>query len=269
MQPVQVSTVNVDMKENSDSTLKSCPNIIQQLSVMLLLLSLLSSVQASELQPYPEFTAVFDAKISGISMGEVSFSLRKLDNGEYLYQRKATSVGIASLLGQRESTAKSRWRYGADGIKVMEFKSSDEDGDADDNLHLIFDWQTAEVKNVSPADPWQTEMPTGTLDKLAMQLAILFELRDGKTEFQYPVAHEGRIKQYWFKQVGREKLELELGDFDTLIVERLKEDRDVSRIWIAPDLNYFPVRFLKLKQDGAKRELLLREVKFSGQGTTG
>jgi hypothetical protein len=44
----------------------------------------------------------------------------------------------------------------------------------------------------------------------------------------------------------------------------MKEDRDTTRMWSVPDLNYFPVRFLKQKKNGADIELSLREVKFIG-----
>jgi hypothetical protein len=239
-------------------------NCLQLLGVPLMLV-FLSPASATDSQPYPEFTAVYDARINGIPMAEASFSLHKRGNGDYVYQRKLTSVGVASLFGKKFSTATSRWRFTNNWIQVLEFQSSNEDGDADANLHLIFNWETAHVKNVSIADPWQTKMPEGTLDKLVMQLALLFELRDGRTEFQYPVAHQGRIKQYRFKQTGKEKIELPMGEYNALIVERLDEDRDTTRFWSVPELNYFPVRFLKHKKSGVKKELLLREVKFIGQ----
>ena len=62
---------------------------------------------------------------------------------------------------------------GLNRMQVLEYQSSDKDGDADDNLHLIFKWETAHVKNVSTADPWQTKIPKGTLDKMVMQMALL------------------------------------------------------------------------------------------------
>ena len=232
---------------------------------VLLMLVFLSPASATDSQPYPEFTAVYDARINGIPMAEASFSLNRLDNGDYVYQRKLTSVGVASLFGKKVSTATSRWRFTNNRIQVLEYQSSNEDGDADDNLHLIFNWKTAHVKNISAADPWQTKMPAGTLDKLVMQLALLFELRDGSTEFQYPVAHEGRIKQYRFKQTGKEKIELPMGEYNTLVVERLDDDRDKTRIWSVPELNYFPVRFHELKKSGVEKELSLRKLKFIGQ----
>jgi len=264
-QPIGVFPVYVDMKINLCLPAKSFFANCLQLPGVLLILVFLSPASATDSQPYPEFTAVYDTRMNGIRIAEASFSLHKLGNGDYVYQRKSTSVGIASLFGKQVSTATSRWRFTNNWIQVLEYQSSNEDGDADDNLHLIFDWKTAHVKNVSTADPWQTKMPKGTLDKLVMQLALLFELREGSTEFQYPVAHEGRIKHYRFKQAGKEKIVLPMGEFNTLVVERLDDDRDKTLIWSVPELNYFPVRFLKHKKSGAKIELSLREVKFMGQ----
>jgi hypothetical protein len=264
-QPIRVYPVYVDMKINLCAAAKSCLASYLQLLVVLLLPAFLSPASATDSQPYPEFSAIYDARVNGIPMAEASFSLRKLENGDYLYQRKSTSVGVASLFGNKVSTASSRWRFTNNRIQVLEYRSSNADGDADDNLHLIFNWKTAYVKNVSTADPWQTKMPKGTLDKLVMQMALLFELRDGMTEFQYPVAHQGRIKQYRFKQTGKERLELPIGEYDTLIVERQDDDRDKTKIWSVPELNYFPVRFLKHKKSGVKLELSLRQVRFIDQ----
>jgi hypothetical protein len=264
-QAIRVFPVYVNMKINLCVPAKFFLVNYLHLFIVPMMLAYLSPASATDSQPYPEFTAVYDARINGIPMGEASFSLQRLDNGDYVYQRKMTSVGIASLFGKKVSSATSRWRFADNGIQVLEFQSNRDDGDADDNLHLIFNWKTAHVKNVSTADPWQTKMPKGTMDKLVMQLALLLELRDGRTEFQFPVAHQGRIKQYRFKQTGKEKIELPIGEFNSLIVERLDEDRDKTRIWSVPELNFFPVRFLKQKKSGAKKELLLRKVKFVGQ----
>jgi len=264
-QPIGVFPVYVDMKINLCVAAKSLRSGCVQLSGTLLMLVFLSPASAVDSQPYPEFTAVYDARMNGIRIAEASFSLHRLGNGDYVYQRKSTSVGIASLFGKKVSTATSRWRFTNNWIQVLEYQSSNQDGDADDNLHLIFNWKTAHVKNVSTADPWQTKIPEGTLDKLAMQLALLFELRAGSTEFQYPVAHEGRIKQYRFKQTGKEKIELPMGEYNTLVVERLDDDRDRTRIWSVPELNYFPVRYLEHKKSGVEIELSLRKVEFIGQ----
>ena len=113
-------------------------NCLQLLGVSLMLV-FLSSASATDSQPYPEFTAVYDARINGFPMAEVSFSLRKLDNGDFIYQRKSRTVGFASLFGNKVSTATSRWRFSNNWIQVLEYRSSKEDDDADDNLHSLPD----------------------------------------------------------------------------------------------------------------------------------
>jgi hypothetical protein len=112
-QPIQVFPVYVDMKINLFTAAKSF------LANYLLMLVFLSSASAADSQPYPEFTAVYDARINGIRVAEVSFSLHQLDNGEYVYQRKLKSVGVASLFGKKVSSATSRWRFTNNWIQVL------------------------------------------------------------------------------------------------------------------------------------------------------
>jgi len=95
-----------------------------------------------------------------------------------------------------------------------------------------------------------------------MQLAMLFDVRDGKTELTYRVPRQGRIKIYEFGLVGEETIDLESGSYRTLKIQRKNEDRDKSMVWIAPELDYFPVRFLKHKKSGVKIELVLRKLEF-------
>src|SRR5210317_1228691 len=136
-QLIRVFPVNVDMKINPNAIAKPFLADYPRLLVVTLLLVFLLPASAIDSKPYPEFTAVYDARVNGIRMAEASFSLRKLDNGDYEYQQKSKSVGIGSLFGKKVSTETSRWRVTNNWIQVLEFQSSREDGDADDNLHLI------------------------------------------------------------------------------------------------------------------------------------
>jgi hypothetical protein len=95
---------------------------------------------------------------------------------------------------------------------------------------------------------------------------MLLDLRDGKKHLEYPVATRGRIKDYRFALVGEETIELPFGKYQALKVERTDDERDKSWIWSAPELEYFPVRFLKQKASGVKTEILLQRVTFTPRG---
>ncbi len=213
--------------------------------------------------PYPEFVADYDVRVNGIKVGSATFRLSHLERDEYLYQSEASKAGLGRLLGSDKATESSRWRLADDGVQVLEYRAHNEDGDDDDNAHLIFDWDSLEVENRGAGEHWRIAMPAGTLDQMVMQLAMLFDLRDGKTEFRYPVATRGRIKEYRFERAGEEVTELPFGNYRTVRLQRTDDERDQSAVWSAPELEYFPVRFVKQKQSGLKTEILLRRLEFT------
>jgi hypothetical protein len=63
--------------------------------------------------------------------------------------------------------------------------------------------------------------------------------------------------------MGEEKIELTSGVYRTLKVGRTNDDKDQSWVWSAPELDYFPVRFLKKKSSGLKLRLELRKLDFA------
>jgi len=66
--------------------------------------------------------------------------------------------------------------------------------------------------------------------------------------------------------VGRERLKIPAGEFDTVKVERIKdgpEDRRSTEIWLAPAHGYIPIRMLATDKDGTQLDQVA--TKISGQ----
>jgi hypothetical protein len=242
--------------------------LLQTLSLaMLILLSPLlcsASGLAVEEAPYPSFVASYDAKANGLGIGTIQVRLTRIGGNEYLYEQKSVTRGIAALFGSDKFIESSRWRLHDNAIQVIEYRSRRKKGDDDDNAHLVFDWEKRRVKNIGAGEHWEIAVPEGAIDRLVMQLAMLFDLRNGDTVFKYQIPRQGRIKNYDFELVGEETIELDSGTYRTLKAGRTNDDRDLSWVWSAPDLDYFPVRFLKHKKSGIKIELVLKKVEFSG-----
>ncbi len=240
------------------------------LASLVLAVTLLNVATADSNQPYPEFVAEYDTIANGFSVGSVTISLMRSGKDKYLYQQESTSSGIAALFGKDKSLQSSLWKLEEGHIKVLEYKSKRKGGDDDDNSHLVYDWDNNTVKNMGAGEHWEIPLPEKTLDRLVMQLAMLFELREGKTEFNYQIPRQGRIKSYSFALLGEDEIELTSGVYKTLKVGRTNDDRDQSWVWSAPELDYFPIRFLKKKQSGIKIELILRKLDFApfGDGTS-
>lgn len=233
------------------------------LASVLLAATPLNHAIAAARQPYPEFVAEYDATANGFGIGSVTISLQRDGHGKYLYKQESSSRGIAALFGNSASTESSRWQLNDGRIQVLEYRSQRKGGDDDDNSHLLYDWDNGTVKNTGAGEHWEIPLPENALDRLVMQLAMLFELRDGQTEFVYQVPRQGRIKVYRFALLGEDEIELTSGVYKTLKVGRTNDDRDQSWVWSAPELDYFPIRFLKKKKNGIKIELVLRKLDFA------
>ncbi len=235
-------------------------------ALLLFLFSFSMLAQASEnsvVQPYPEFTARYDVRVNNIKVGESVFSLSRLENNEYLYKQRTKSTGFAAMFLSESGKNTSRWRYNENGIQVLEYRSKRKGGDADDNVHLIFDWDAMIVTNHKEPN-WSIEVPNGALDSMVMQLAMLLQLRDGQKQFEFNVVRgDGAIKIYQFATTGAATTTIMGNDFKTIELSRTNDSKDVSRVWSAPDLHYFPVRFLKEKSMGIEIEMLLTDIQFS------
>lgn len=244
--------------------------LAQRFTMFAILLFATLYAQADTEAPYPEFVADYIVRVNGIKVGEATFSLKRTGADEYLYQQQSKSTGVAALLSKDMSSQSSRWRYVKGEIQALEFRSKRKKGDDDDNAHLFFDWNQQRVENRGAGEHWNLEAPTGTLDSLLMQMAMLFDLRDGKTQLEYSVATRGRIKKYRFDVTGRETIKLPFGSYEAIRAERRDDKKDKSLVWGAPELDYFPVRFIKQKKAGIKVEILLQKLDFNpglAQGT--
>ncbi len=225
---------------------------------------------AQDTQTVPTFSARYDVRVNGFKLAQATFSLIKADDDTFLYQQRTQAVGVAGWFRKEEILESSRWRLTGQGIQPLEYRYSRSGGSDDRKVQLIFDWQAGKVENRVAGQPWTMAIPAGTLDKLLVQIALLLELRQGKTRFDYAVADGGRLKHFEFEVVGEETVELPNGVYRTVKLARLDDEHDRTWIWAAPALDYLPVRFLKKKKNGLRYEIRLRDIDdrpVAGQGS--
>ncbi len=219
----------------------------------------------------PPFKALYDVKMKGIVVGELEVSLAKAEGGEWIYRQQSSSKGVASLFGPEDLVETSRFRRVGDGLQILEYRSKRKGGDADDNARFVFDHAAARVDSVGKGEPWSVKAPEGVVDPLSMTLAMRFELAKAKAgdrgasassaagqSFLYNVPRQGRIKTYEFGVVGVENLEVTGRSISTVHVQRLRDAKDQTSIWTAPEMDYLPVRILKTRKEGSSSEVLLR-----------
>ena len=219
--------------------------VLRWSSILTVLFSVHSFATAAQV-PTP-FTAHYQVTKGVMSVGSTRRTLQDKGNGQFMFESVTKPGGIAKLFTRGKVVERSHWRLHDNKLVPHEYtyqNSSDQKRD----VKLLFNWEQYEVTNIINGDPWKMELEENTLDKLLYQLAIMYDLSEGKTSLLYKVADGGTMKTYDIKITGIERVSIDLGDFDTVKVVVSKSKRQTT-LWCAKELQFLPVRIEQRKKD--------------------
>ena len=215
---------------------------------------------AEEAAPFPNFSADYVLKRNGLSLGNATRSLRSIGNGRYVFESITYATGMIAWLVKDRIEERSTWTFSGGQLRPLEYKYDRYGGKKTRRVKLNFDWERRVVTNNIDGDPWRMDIPPNAQDKLLYQLAIMQDLKHGRTGLQYNIADGGRLKNYQFDILGEETVTTPLGRLKTIKLERLGDKRDTT-VWCAPSLNYLPVRLEQQESDGSRLSMDIQSVK--------
>lgn len=215
---------------------------------------------AEESAPFPNFSAEYVLKRNGLPLGNATRSLRSLGNGRYVFESVTYATGMIAWLVKDRIEERSTWTFSNGLLRPLEYKYDRYGGKKTRRVKLNFDWEHRVVTNNIDGDPWRMDIPPEAQDKLLYQLAIMQDLKNGRSDLQYNIADGGRLKNYKFDILGEETVMTPLGRLKTIKLERLDDKRDTT-VWCAPSLNYLPVRLEQQESDGSRLSMDIQSVK--------
>lgn len=203
--------------------------------------------------PLPAFNASYTVHKGNLLLGEMRRTLSKQDDGRQVFETETRSGGLVALFVKDLIIERSEWEYHAGRIRSLHYSYRKTGGKKERRLDQLFDWERG-VVNGDGSEHGSNKIPitAGTLDKLVYQLALMTDLKQGKTELAYTLIDDDQIKIYRFRVAGEETLTTPLGALKTLKIERIM-DADSKRrttLWCAPSLDYLLVR-LDQQENGA------------------
>lgn len=206
------------------------------------------SVVAAEL-PH-EFTAHYKLTRGIITLGKSHRSFKKIGPNQFIFESISKPYGVGKIISDGEIHERSSWTLHNDILRPMSYSYTNSDSDLKRNVKLDFDWQKKVVVNNINGDPWKMKLEPKTQDKLLYLLSLMIDLKDGKRKFEYIIADGGTTKIYSAVVEGQQKIETDLGMFNTLRVLRKHRDGRRTILWCAPSLDYLPIRIEQTKKDG-------------------
>lgn len=131
-------------------------------------------------------------------------------------------------------------------------------------LNIGFDAQKEQIqdhnKNVTYKDLWQNNIQ----DNITYIVQASLDLNQGKTRVDYPIFKSHRIKVYSFKVVGEEVIDTEIGQLNTLKVERVKDKKKRTvTAWFAKEHNFQLVRLNESKKGKTTYQIDITQLEES------
>ena len=115
---------------------------------------------------------------------------------------------------------------------------------------IDFDWDAMTATNSPGERHWELEIPDGALDEYLVNIALMRALCAGQEELAFQVVdRKGRMEEQRFARVEEESVEATFGTFETVKVERLRDNAErKTSLWFAPELDYLPVKIRHMEK---------------------
>ena len=229
----------------------------------LLLVAVLNSTLHAA--PLPDFSASYELRLGGLRIGTSTVSLETGADGSYRYESRSSPTKLVSWLFKDKLHETSRGTLSDTGVRPDKYHY-ERSGSRDRQEDLSFDWQSMTVSSAVEGGRREMDIPGGTLDKLASQLGMMLALARGETDITFNIADDDKLKEYRFRVLGQETLELPAGTFETVKVTKLRDNKKRETfIWCAPALSYLPVRIWQREKDDSEYQSDLTEFSASLQ----
>jgi hypothetical protein len=229
------------------------------LLVISLLLLWQGGLYASDDFP-PPFRAEYTLYVRGIPIGKGVQTLSVLQDGKFMFETIGETSSLVSIFQDIRIEERSVFKRQANQVYPLEYTYRQTGNKARFNT-LLFDWESNKAVNTFKGKIQEIVLQKGTLDRIVYQVVLMQELKQGKRELQYKVAHKGKISIYTPTYLGIERVKTGIGEYETLKYQRISSDGErQTTLWCTPALHYLPARVEHVEEDGEVFRLVLQSV---------
>jgi len=187
--------------------------------------------------------------------------LTAVGTGAYRMTSDVRPNGLVALLasGRIHEQVSGEIRDGA--VRPSQYERLLDTGRKSDHMQLRFDWSTGQVQARHNADQATLPLAPGVVDPLSLQLVVMGDLQRGRAPSQYSLVDKTEIKTYQIRNQGREVLDTPLGKLNTVLINQYTPGKTrMTTFWVAPDLQYLPVRIMQEKKGKEDLRMEIRAV---------
>lgn len=220
-------------------------NLIASLAWLVLALGLPALAEPAALRTLPEqaqlrYAVYFGDK--GFKLGTTTTTWKSAQ-GHYSLNSVAEASGLASLILSGQAVQASEGQLTASGLKPESFLVTRKGKRKE---YARFDWPR---QRLELARNKLETLPAQTQDLLSLGFHLAMTASESGS-WVLPVTNGKVLKDYRFRVVGHERLQLAGQSLDTLHIQASRANEGDTDLWLGTSLHWLPVRIRNVDEDG-------------------
>ncbi len=210
----------------------------------------------------PLFNAQYTLHHNSFEIGQVSLSVKQLSKHTYQLTSTTTNSGITAFFRNDNILEISQFNVSDGQLKAHSYLLKKDSKAEQKETRVTFNWEQMRVVNTTNKHSWNMPIKGSEIDKALMQVALMRDLNELTDTLTYQVADGGRLKQYTFTPLAREKIKVNGTHYDSIKLARKKDDKPlITTYWCATDLHNLPILIQRKKTYGLF-EMRLKSATF-------
>lgn len=213
------------------------------------------------IQPVP-YSAKYSVITSGATVAEASYVLSRSEQG-WEFRAHAKPTKMVSFFISAEISEYSLLEIDGTQVRPLRYQYEQKADKEKDRkmLRAQYDWLDNTVTVSDGNKNHKLAIGADTHDPLSAQLALALCIKSGCPEARYSVLDEMELQKRRFERIATESIQTTLGDYETVKVGYRRGKRETFT-WLAPALDYVPVRIQQFRNGELKSEMRITSVNF-------
>ena len=180
------------------------------------------------------------------------------DGKTYRLTSESKTIGPAALIYRLNVVRVSAGTVTSRGLRPNTY---DETRNGKPKRSVRFDWDNKQAQLIDDGEAETVDLPANTWDMASFGYNFAF-FPPTEKDFDLFLTDGRRISPYKYAVVGREKIETEAGEIETVHVKKVQRPTDPRAfdVWLAPDQHYAPVRIRFTEKDGTVFDSVVTKI---------
>lgn len=213
--------------------------------------------------PLTPQTVEYQVNYGDIELGKAKYQLPAIEDGVYKY-RFDSDLSLLLLTDVRHMLSE----FSQEGNQLLPQRYSHQRKGIGPNFteQTAFAKEQGMIHTRYKDEKGKFPFEGDIFDPLVAQLQFRLDISAGKEVLSYKMVKDNEIDEYKFQVIGKERITIESGSYDTVKIEVVRNSKKRQTFfWMAPELAYLPVRLTHFEKGSKQLDIKLLNYHFDDE----